>query len=114
MYTVYIVIKDPTDGEKVPNSYVSETIPCSNGENAASGLRCLLSFDGFGEIIGCRDMSHLQSCGMIHIICFHILNNFVLVCILNALLNVCMHPLEISLAANAVKLLFELTFVFSN
>ena len=55
------------------NPYISETMPCHNGENTISGLRCLLAFDGLGEIIGCRDMSHLQSCGTL--LSLHILNN---------------------------------------
>ena len=49
--------------EETADSQTSETMPCRNGENSISDLRCLLAFDSFGEIDGCRDMSHLQSCG---------------------------------------------------
>ena len=75
-----LVIESPSD-EETADSYIPETMPCRNGENAISDLRCLLAFDSFGEITGCRDMSNLQSCGTysvyhLTIICYHCPNAY--------------------------------------
>ncbi|VDI79049.1 Hypothetical predicted protein [Mytilus galloprovincialis] len=36
---------------------------CSRGQSVPSNVLCLLDYDERGEIIGCRDLSHLSNCG---------------------------------------------------
>ena len=40
----------------------SSTISCSNQQTMSGELKCLLELDSYGEIVGCRDMTHLQNC----------------------------------------------------
>ncbi|XP_063417889.1 G-protein coupled receptor GRL101-like [Mytilus trossulus] len=41
---------------------VSTVYLCSRGQSVPSNVLCLLDYDERGEIIGCRDLSHLSNC----------------------------------------------------
>lgn len=36
---------------------------CKNGVNVDVTVQCVLDYDQYGEVIGCRDLSHLENCG---------------------------------------------------
>ncbi|XP_076115699.1 uncharacterized protein LOC143083057 [Mytilus galloprovincialis] len=41
---------------------VSTVYLCSRGQSVPSNVLCLLDYDERGEIVGCRDLSHLSNC----------------------------------------------------
>lgn len=43
-----------------------DVIHCRGGKIFSSNVVCLLDYDEHGEIVGCRDLSHLSSCGKYH------------------------------------------------
>ena len=40
-------------------------ISCGNGTSTPAETRCLYNLDEFKNIIGCRNLNHLQNCGII-------------------------------------------------
>ena len=40
---------------------------CKSGVVVPSTQRCLLDIDEYGDVIGCRDLSHLDHCGKFYL-----------------------------------------------
>ena len=49
---------------EIIGSGISDTMVCDNNQLANKDTKCILDFDDFGEIKGCRDLSHIETCGM--------------------------------------------------
>ena len=45
-------------------SYQSDDFRCKDGATVPGSLRCIMDIDIYGDLSGCRDMSHLEQCGM--------------------------------------------------
>ena len=45
----------------------SDQIRCKNGACVDQEFRCLYDEDVYGLLTGCRDASHLENCGKLHL-----------------------------------------------
>ena len=43
--------------------FTEDSIVCDNGVLGPADSLCKMHFDVYGDIVGCRDLSHLEQCG---------------------------------------------------
>lgn len=65
-YVVYVIILCLICYKNilVETCAVSDDFLCRSGKIVPMSQRCILDYDVYGDVTGCRDLSHLDDCGI--------------------------------------------------